>query len=40
MDDKELLNKPLAKQKKTGSKFEMQGSDTNLYRVSPLMMTC
>jgi starch phosphorylase len=32
MDPKVEMNKPLAKQKKNGSKFEMQGSDTNLYR--------
>ena len=29
------MNKPLAK--RTGSKFELQGSDTNLYRVSALL---
>lgn len=33
------MNKPLSKQKKTGSKFELQASDTNLYRVSDVSLT-
>lgn len=32
-------NKPLSKHKKQGSKFDLQGSDTKLYRVSDMLVS-